>query len=253
AQLAQAGLRPMPPDLAVSALLDAVARDESTTVVTDVRWEAFAARFTALRRSPLLADLPEARPEPVAATAEPDRGLAGELAALPAPERLRRLTDLVRAHAAAALGHPGPESVPADVAFRDLGVDSLAAVELRNRACAATGAKLTPTAVFDHPTPRALAEHLAEHLAAAGDSAAPDAAPDAEDPASALRDLDALAAALPAAAGDDALRERVTARLGEVLGRWEELTGGPDDLDLDHISDDELFRLADSRLGPTGA
>ncbi|GAA2694623.1 MULTISPECIES: type I polyketide synthase [Actinosynnema] len=254
AQLAQAGLRLMPPDRAVSALLDAVAHDETTTVVTDVRWEAFAARFTALRRSPLLADLPEARPEPVAPADEPDRGLAGELAALPEPERLRRLTDLVRAHAAAALGHPGPESVPVDVAFRDLGVDSLAAVELRNRASAATGAKLTPTAVFDHPTPRALAAHLAEHLAATRDSTARDsAAPDAGDPASALRGLDALAAALPAAAQDDALRERVTARLREVLGRWEELTGGPDDLDLDHISDDELFRLADSRLGPTGA
>ncbi|MBL1097428.1 type I polyketide synthase [Streptomyces coffeae] len=96
--------------------------------------------------------------------------LMEELAARPGPERARVLLHLVRTEIAAVLRYPGPDAVPPDRAFQELGFDSLGAVQLRNRLNLATGLGLPVTAVFDHPTPRAVSVFLAGRLFSAGDA-----------------------------------------------------------------------------------
>ncbi|MFB7810069.1 SDR family NAD(P)-dependent oxidoreductase, partial [Streptomyces virginiae] len=90
---------------------------------------------------------------------------AERTAALPAADRLRTVGELVRATVAAVLGLAGPESVDEGTAFKTLGMDSLTGLELRRRVVEVTGITLPATAVFDHPTPTALAEFLAGQLA----------------------------------------------------------------------------------------
>ncbi len=90
--------------------------------------------------------------------------LIGRLAQLSAPRRLASLRELVCEHVAAVLGHDSGELVDPDRAFRDLGLSSLLAVELRNRVSAVTGRSFPPTLVFDFPTPADVAAHLNEVL-----------------------------------------------------------------------------------------
>ncbi|MEV6117729.1 type I polyketide synthase [Streptomyces sp. NPDC052109] len=89
-----------------------------------------------------------------------DATFAERMAALGDEERAEALLHTVRAHVAAVLGHADPDSVETDRAFKDLGFDSLAAIELRNSLSAELGQRLGATLVFDHPSPEALAGHL---------------------------------------------------------------------------------------------
>ena len=99
-----------------------------------------------------------------AAAVESSSDLRQRLAAMSTSEQEHELLDIVRSNAAAVLGHDSADAVGTDQEFKELGFDSLGAVEFRNRLKSATGLKLPTTAVFDHPTPTALARYLARAL-----------------------------------------------------------------------------------------
>jgi NADPH:quinone reductase-like Zn-dependent oxidoreductase/acyl carrier protein len=101
---------------------------------------------------------------PAPRASEHGASLARRLAAAPEDEREGLVLELVRAHVAAVLGHASPETIDSQSAFKDLGFDSLAAVELRNRLNMATGLRLSATLVFDYPTAMAVARHLRDEL-----------------------------------------------------------------------------------------
>ncbi|WP_234334666.1 beta-ketoacyl reductase [Streptomyces sp. NRRL B-1347] len=92
------------------------------------------------------------------------RRLTDRLTGLAPAEQEALLLDLVRARAAVVLGHAGPSGVQPDMAFNEVGFDSLTAVELRNRLREATGLKLPATLIFDYPNPLALARYLHREL-----------------------------------------------------------------------------------------
>ncbi|WP_237270952.1 type I polyketide synthase [Streptomyces caniscabiei] len=161
------GVRAMDPDTAVDALLGAVGDDETAVTVTDMDWRAFATGFRLSRRRTLLDDIPEAADAPPSTGPAPDEARAAEtpalaevLAGLTDRERDRRLLDLVRSCAATALGHTDASEVAPTATFRDLGLDSVTAVDLRNRLTTATGLTLPGTLAFDHPTPTAVVAEL---------------------------------------------------------------------------------------------
>ncbi|MER8188599.1 type I polyketide synthase, partial [Kitasatospora sp. NPDC094015] len=165
-QLLERGIPFMDPARAVAGLQRVLDDDETTVVVADVDWGRFVPVFTSVRPSPLIADLPEVRALAAAAEDGPADGdgagheLRRSLAGQSEAEVRRVLVDLVRRHAADVLGHDSPEAVRPDRAFRELGFDSLIAVELRNRLNAATGLRLRTTVVFDHSSAEALGEAL---------------------------------------------------------------------------------------------
>ncbi|MFD6397598.1 SDR family NAD(P)-dependent oxidoreductase [Nocardia sp. NPDC060249] len=81
---------------------------------------------------------------------------AGTAVDLRGPGRESSVRRLIVEHTAAVLGFTG-EQTPAGTPFKELGIDSLTAVELRNRLVAATGVRLPSSLVFDYPTPEAVA------------------------------------------------------------------------------------------------
>jgi NADPH:quinone reductase-like Zn-dependent oxidoreductase/short-subunit dehydrogenase/acyl carrier protein len=179
--LSRGGLAPMPPE-------DALAQFD-----TALLW-GMVNGVPALLDPAGAADVPVLRgllaPAPAGASAGAAAGAAAGTDAGPGPapgdrfaglaeaDRERAVLTEVRAHTAVVLGHApesGPSRIDPDRPFTDLGLDSLTGVELRNRLSAATGVRVPATAVFDHPTPRALAALLLDLLfPAEPDGRAPD-------------------------------------------------------------------------------
>ncbi|ANS70617.1 type I polyketide synthase AVES 4 [Streptomyces lincolnensis] len=165
-------------------------------------------------------------------------------AGLTAGERSYAVEELVRNQLATVLRHDDPAAVALERGFLQSGLDSLQAVELRNRLSEATGLQLPTTLTFDHPTPAAVAGLIGELLAVRTDQG-PQSVP--------LAQLDALEAELLASGllrdGDDdpgsaPARERVAARLRELLDRL-----APDEEDeFGDASLEELLDLVDDEL-----
>ncbi|WP_165777742.1 type I polyketide synthase [Amycolatopsis antarctica] len=162
-RIERSGLVLMDREPALAALDRVLDDDETTITVADIDWTRYHPVFTSVRSSALFDEIPEvaaARRTTVGTGTEPTGEFVVRLRGLSGDERRRALRDLVRAQAAAVLGHAAADQVTDRRAFREFGFDSLTAVDLRNRLSRITGLTLPATLVFDHPTVSALADHL---------------------------------------------------------------------------------------------
>ena len=154
ARLARLGVGALPTELGLALFDRALAADAALLAPVRVDPAALRAQARAGTLPALLRGLVPAR------RADTGGSLAQRLAGVPEGERERVVLEVVQAQVAAVLGHASPAAVDAGRALRDLGFDSLAAVELRNRLTQATGERLPATLVFDYPTPGAIAQYL---------------------------------------------------------------------------------------------
>ncbi|MER7842276.1 type I polyketide synthase, partial [Streptomyces sp. NPDC096040] len=235
ARIARAGLRPL--STAEALELFDLARAVDEPVLAPMRLDRTALRaggpVPAVLRG-LVRETPAGNAVTVAGAST---GPTATPAALSGPDRENALLELVRAEAARVLAYDSPAAVAAHRTFAELGVDSLAAVELRNRLSETTGIRLPAAVVFEYATPVALAAHLHTSMPAADGT-------QAGAPLAGLDQLEeALAGAEPGAVDQAKLRMRLTALLAKYGG--EEQSGAAPEHDLSSASDDELFGLVD--------
>ena len=228
ARLDRMGVQPLSTELGLE-LFDQAGRLGSA-LLAPVRLDLGALRAQA-RAGTLPALLRGLVPAP-ARTAEADTSLAQRLAGVSTADRERIVLQFVQAQVAAVLGHSSHGAIDPDRAFRDLGFDSLGAVELRNRLTAASGVRLPATLVFDHPTSAAVTGVLLAELGGAAEQ------PPIDVQLARLEDL--LAAVAPGQ------KQRVAGRLRALLATL----GGDDEQRTSELIEaattaDEVLRLID--------
>jgi len=229
-RLARGGIRPLATELGLELFDQSLRHDGALLAAVDLdlaalRDQARTGTLPALLRG--LVRLPARR-------TEQGISLSQRLAGVASGERERIVLQFVQAQVAAILGH-APGSIETTRAFKDLGFDSLSAVELRNRLTQASGVRLSPTLVFDHPTSAAVAQLLLAEI----DGSAPEPAVDQE-----LTKLEGMLATVTPVE-----QERVAARLRVLLAT---ITDGPQRTS-ERIGAattvDEVFQLIDAEFG----
>ncbi|MFC3964147.1 beta-ketoacyl reductase, partial [Nocardia jiangsuensis] len=240
-QMERRGLPAMAPESALDALYRAIANADTALTVADVEWERFHASFALSRPRPLLHDIPEVGAAlREAAGQQPDRtAFAERLAGLGRAEQQRAVLELVRAEVAEVLGHGNPAEVDLTRASRDLGFDSLTAVQLSRRLQVSAGLRLPATLIFDYPTFAELAAHIHEQLT------------DRTGELFAL--LEQIEGRITDTALDATAGMAAVERLAQVVTRLRaELTGRGAAADtaarIEEASDDEIFELLDLEL-----
>jgi acyl carrier protein len=240
-RMTRAGIRPLGSDDALALLDAALARPDPALVPVRLDTRAFTgardgvpALLRGLAGAAGRRTTGEARSENAAA-------LRQRLGALPEAERDRVLLDLVHREVATVLSLAA-DAIDADQPLQELGLDSLMAVELRNRLRAATGLPLPATLLFDHPTPSAVSRKLRSE-------AFPDQ-PMTVIPA--LAEINRLEAVLSGMPLDADAQASVTSRLQALLSSWTGARAGarpaPTATALAAETPEELFRLIDERF-----
>lgn len=236
-RMSRLGLDPMTADDALELFDRGLGGEDSLLVAAHVNLAALRLEGYAGAVPPVLSSLIGGLLAPGRVNPQPLTTLAEMVVA----DRETAVLQLVRAEAAACLGLGSGEAVGPDRAFRDMGFDSLAAVELRNRLGKATGLRLPATLVFDHPTPRTLTEYVGSLVAPADADAGVNPLGGA---------LDVLESAVDSLDPNSDEAEAVVARLARLL---EHLRAGPlgvpvEVADIESADIDTLLEIMDAEL-----
>ncbi|MFF2660061.1 SDR family NAD(P)-dependent oxidoreductase [Kitasatospora sp. NPDC058032] len=173
ARLARGGIVPLATEQGLALLDAATASGDAVLVPARLDLSGLRRQVTAGTAPPMLRGLVRTSTGSAASGPVGDgAALAQRLVSLPEADQNRVVLELVSGHVAAVLGHASADAIDATRPFQELGFDSLAAVELRNRLGSATGLRLPATLVFDYPTAAAIAQQLRAELVDAGGSAA---------------------------------------------------------------------------------
>ena len=179
------------PQQGLRALDRLVRQDVTTSVVMAMDWSVFEEAVD--ERPPLLEELLSTASEAEADASSAPKDILARVTEAPAAGRENVLVSFLQGEVQAVLRLP---SAPAPtVGFFDLGMDSLMAVELRNRLNRALAGSYTApnTLVFDYPDIASLAEHLAGELVEGGGVPTPEAAPEPARESPAREEDDAIA------------------------------------------------------------
>lgn len=249
ARMSRIGLAPLSTAQALAAFDAAMLVESPLLVAARVDRAALSDNVAAL--PPLLRELvagPTRRVIDDTDISASTNGLSARLHGLSPEARQRELVDLVCGNAAMVLGVPNPADINAARAFQELGFDSLTAVELRNRLKHATGLTLSPTLIFDYPTPTVLAGHLDTQLADTAEAGVGDRPNLMGRFNDITRELQALLAAPDWTADDKStLRTRIQQLLAALPSKLSD--SGPLDDDLDAATESQLFAILDEELG----
>ena len=235
-RMARSGLRPLTADEGL-ALFDTALESTRPVVLPmgldlrGLRSQARSAPIPTLLRG--LIRVPNRRaPETVESTLLPEH-----LAGLPERERDGLVLTSVQTHVAAVIGHAGPKAIEPERNFTELGLDSLASLELRNRLGELTGLRLPATLIFDYPNALSLAKYVLAELM-------PDLAPPSlED------EFDKFEQLLATGTADDGARGRIAQRLRALAARFGDGTSAEEGgSDLESVTAEELFEILDNEL-----
>jgi polyketide synthase 12 len=236
ARMARLGVKPLATEQGLELFDRALGASEALLLPVALDLAALRAQARTGALSPLFTGLVRM---PTRRVGEGGATLAQTLASTPESDRESVVLELVKAQVATVLGHISPETIDAQRTFKELGFDSLTAVELRNRLNAATGLRLPATLVFDYPTTKAVAWYVLGEVALDGTDSPGEA------------ELDRLEQVLPSIAGDSRERARLTTRLHALISQLDQAQQADCDPaiaeKIDTASDDELFKYLDEK------
>ncbi|MFP3989458.1 SDR family NAD(P)-dependent oxidoreductase [Streptomyces sp. E11-3] len=247
-RLARQGLQALTPEESLESLDAALADGGADAMRVPIRVNAAALKARTDDIPPVLRGLVRSAARRAASAGGADSGRAAleqQLAGLSDEEQDRHVRELVRTHVAAVLGHTTTAAVGADRAFKDLGFDSLAAVELRNVLNGVTGLRLPATLVFDYPNAQAVAQHIRGAIGGTGDGGPAGVG-------SLEADIARLESGLASLTPDEDEHARIAGQLRALVAAWTERNrpagGGDDSADVKSATADEIFSLLDDEL-----
>ncbi|WP_420810765.1 type I polyketide synthase [Haliangium ochraceum] len=242
-RFARSGLRPLSAQEGLALFDAALTRPDAVLVA--VRLDAMALAKHANALPPLLSGLVPAKvARPMASTGTSVASLQQRLASLVVEERAPALLEIVCSEVATVLGLASPNALDPERPLQELGLDSLMALEIRNRLSAATGLRLRATLLFDHPTAAALTQALLGWLV-------PDEAHDHQESAQ-LAELNRVESTLEALRAIPTVRDALRERLEALLRKWGSSDAPAEAGFGQRVADanvDELLDLLDEKFG----